>query len=71
MMVGAEGHTSFYVWLFFFFFVFFRATPVARGGSQATDLIGAIAAGLHHSHRNPASEPDLQPTPQLTVVPEP
>ena len=33
--------------------------------------IGAVAAGLHHSHSNPRSEPRLQPTPQLTATPGP
>jgi len=37
---------------FFFFFAFSRTTPVAYGGSQAKDLIGAVAAGLHQSHSN-------------------
>ena len=43
---------------FFFFFCFglFRAVPAAYGGSQARDLIGAVAAGLHHSHSNVGSE---------------
>ena len=33
-------------------------------------LIGAVAAGLHHSH-SMGSEPRLQPTPQLTKMPDP
>ena len=47
--------------LFFFFFfclfVFclFRAAPVADGGSQAGGRIGAVAAGLDHSHSNARS----------------
>ena len=36
---------------FFFFFVLFRASPVAYGGSQARVLIGTVASGLHHSSR--------------------
>ena len=40
----------------FFFFFFFRAALAAYGGSQARGLIGAIAAGLHHSHSNARSE---------------
>ena len=39
----------------FFFFVFFRAAPVAHGGSQARGLSGAAAAGLSHSHSNVGS----------------
>ena len=58
---------------FFFFFAFFlfRATPSAYGGSQAKGLIGAVAAGLHHSHSNVGSELRLQPTPQPTAMPDP
>ena len=40
----------------FFFLVFFRATPVSHGGSQAGGQIEAIVAGLHHSHSNAGSE---------------
>ena len=59
--------------LFIYFFVFcpFRATPVACGGSQARDLIGALAASLHHSHSNVGSEQRLWPTPPLTATPDP
>ena len=51
--------------------VVFKAAPRACGGSQARGLIGAAAAGLHHSHSNAKSEPCLQPTPQLTATPDP
>ena len=47
---------------FFFFFCYVRAAPVAYGGSQARGWIGTLAAGLHHSHSNPGSEPHLRPT---------
>ena len=40
-----------------FVFCLFRAAPVAYGDSQARGLIGATAAGLHHSHSNAGSEP--------------
>ena len=40
-------------------FAFFRAVPVAYGGSQARGQIRAVAAGLHHSHSNVRSEPHL------------
>ena len=33
-----------------FFFLLFRASPVAYGCSQARGRIGAAAAGLQHSH---------------------
>ena len=46
-------------------FVFSRAIPVAYGGSQARDLIGATAATLHHT----SSEPHLQPTPHRILNP--
>ena len=58
----------------FFFFCLFassRATPEAYGGSQARDVIGAVAAGLRQSHSNLGSKPRLQPTPQLTAMPDP
>ena len=38
-------------------FCLFGATPAAYRGSQARDPIGAVAASLHHSHRNSGSEP--------------
>ena len=52
----------------FFFFLPFRASPSALGGSQARGLIGA---GLHQSHSNAGSEPHLRPTPQLMATPDP
>ena len=50
---------------------FFRAAPVAYGGSQAKGQIRAIAAGLHRSHSNAGSEPCLQNTPQLMATLDP
>ena len=48
--------------LFFFFFsLLFRASRTAHGSSQARDVIGAIAASLHHSHSNTGYEPCLWP----------
>ena len=35
------------------------------GDSQGRGQIGAVAAGLHHSHNNVGSELLLQPTAQL------
>ena len=55
----------------FFFFLLFRATPVANGGFQARGQIRAIAAGLHHTHNNTGSKRHLQPIPQLTATPDP
>ena len=48
-----------------------RAAPAAYGGSQARGRIGALAAGLRHSHSNSGFEPRLRPTPQLTATPDP
>ena len=44
---------------------------MAYGGSQSRGQIGAVAAGLRHSHSNGRSKPHLQPTPQLTAMPDP
>ena len=62
--------TQHYVQGFYFFFVFAIswAVPSAYGGSQARGLIGAVAAGLHHSHSNLGSELRLRPTPQLMAT---
>ena len=54
-----------------FYFLLFRATPVAYGGSQARGQIRAVATGLYHSHINVGSETCLQPTPQLTATLDP
>ena len=48
-------------------FAFFRAEPVAYGGSQASGQIRAAAADLHNRH----SKLRLRPTPQLMAVPDP
>ena len=52
----------------FFYFLLFRAAPVAYGSSQARGRIGATAAGPHHSHSNAGSQPPLQTTPRLTAM---
>ena len=56
---------------FILFFVFSRAAPMEDGGSQARGLIGAVAAGLHHSHSNAGSKTCLRPTPHLTATLDP
>ena len=38
---------------------------MANGSSQARGQIGAVIAGLHHSHSSARSKPHLRPTPQL------
>ena len=55
----------------FFFFLLFRAVLMAYGGSQASGLIRAVAAGLHQSHSSTGPEPHLQATPQLMATPDP
>ena len=50
---------TFHFIILFFVFCLFRATPAAYGGSQPRGRIGAVAAGLHHSHSNAFSEPHL------------
>ena len=43
-------------------FCLFWATPRIYGGSQAQGQIGAVAAGIQHSHSKARSEPHLRPT---------
>ena len=57
--------------IYLFICCLFRAAPAAYGGSQARDLIQAIAAGLHHSHSNARSELLLRPTTQLRATLDP
>ena len=52
-------------------FFLFRAAPAAYESSQARGWIGAIAAGLYHSHSNVGSKLHMWPTPQLTAMPDP
>ena len=63
---------SFFLSFFFFFGGdLFRATLTTYGSSQSRVRIGAVAAGLHHSHSNMGSKPCLRPTPQFTGTPDP
>ena len=57
--------------LLFFFLVLCLFSGVAYGGTQARGLMGATAAGQHHSHSNAGSESCLRPTSQLTATPDP
>ena len=50
MFISAEPQQELPTLFFGGFFLLFRAAPEAYGGSQARGLIGATAAGLHHSH---------------------
>ena len=66
-----SNQDNFFCLFLFLFFCFFRATPVAYGGSRARGQIGAAPAGLHHSHSNLGSESCLPPAPQLTATRDP
>ena len=44
-----------FILFYLFYFLIFRAALVAHGSSQTRCLIGATAAGLHHSSWNPGS----------------
>ena len=60
--------------LYLFIYLFFAiswAAPTACGGFQARDRIRAVAASLCQSHSKLRSEPHMQPTPQLTAMPDP
>ena len=66
------GFSYVFIYLFIFcLFAFSRAAATDYGGSQARSPIGAAAAGLRNSHSNAGAEPRLQPTPQLTAMPDP
>ena len=54
---------NFYLFINLFLFCLFRAIPMAYGSSQARGWIGTAAAGLHHSHSNARSKPQLRATP--------
>ena len=56
---------------FIILFLLFRATPMAYGGAQAKGHIGAVAAGLHHSHSTNRSKRCLQSIPQLMATLDP
>ena len=62
---------SFFFILFFCLFAISWAAPTAYRVSQARGLIGAVATRLRQSHSNEGSELRLQPTPQLTTMPDP
>ena len=76
-VVARKEKTSMFVmYISLFYFILFCllaiswAAPTAYGGSQARGLIRAAAASLHHSQSNMGSKPRLQPTPQLTAMPD-
>ena len=57
--------------IYIYDFFFFWTALTAYVNSQARDRMGATAAGLCHSYSNVGSEPCLQPTLQLTAMPDP
>ena len=66
------GLVLLFIYLFIHLFIYLFILLLFRtSGSQARGQIRAAAAGLHHSPSNPGSGPPLQPTPQLTVMPDP
>jgi len=75
--LGSQGTWFGLSWwnLYFLFsfglFVLLGIRPQHMEVPQARGPIGAVAAGLHHSHSNARSEPCLRPTPQLTAMPDP
>ena len=59
--------------IFLIYFYFFRAPPSACGSSQTRGRIGAIAAGLHHSHSNSGSlthwaRPGIEPVSSWILI---
>ena len=49
----------------------FMAASMAHVSSQARGWTGAAAVGLHHSHSNTGSEPQLGPMAQLVATSDP
>ena len=67
-----------HVFIFYYLFIYLCclfaiswAAPTAYGDSQARGRIRAVAASLCQSQSNKGSKPHLQPTPQLTAIPDP
>ena len=56
---------------FFGLFGFLGGPTPVYGGSQARGQIGAVAPSLHQSHSNTESKLRLQPTQQVTAMPDP
>ena len=66
-----ESILFFVCFLFLFVFLpFSRAEPAAYEHSQARGLTRDVATSLHQSHSNVGSELSLQPTVQLTAMPD-
>ena len=54
-----------------YYYFLFMATPATYGGSWARGRIGAVAAGLPHSHSHRGYERRLRPTLQLAATLDP
>ena len=65
---SGNSDSQLFIYLFIYFFLLFRSAHSAYGSSQARGPVGAVAAGLHHSHSNTRSELCLQSTPQFTAL---
>ena len=60
-----------FYFLYFWSFCHFQGRSRSIWSSQARGPIGAAATGLHQTHSNVGSKQRLQPTPQLTAMPDP
>ena len=56
---------------YYYYYCLFRASHMVYGGSQFRGPIRTVADGLCHSHSNARSKLCLQPTLQLTAMPDP
>ena len=56
---------------FLYLYLCFSTIPLAYGHFPGRGGFKAAAADLHPSHSNAVSKPRLQPTPQLTTMPDP
>ena len=70
MFTRGGGNWSINILFLFCFVLFFRTVLTTYGSSQARGRIRAAAAGPPPSHSNSGSKPCLQPTPQLTAMPD-
>lgn len=59
-------------WVFYFFCLFchFLGCSHGKGGSQSRGRIRVLATGLHQNHSNVGFQLGLQPTPQVTAMPD-
>ena len=71
MLCGVCLKPQFLIFIILFYFLLFRASSMAYGGSQARGQLGATAAHPHHNYSNTESEPYLRPTPQLMAMLDP